>query len=326
MASFARRVCLLITSLAMCGCAQEAGKSNGEELSAPLPAPLVTGRSIEPKSITSQNVGNIAINMIASPDGKFVVTTDQGFHEQLWATRISDGVGVSKLEFPRQVPDAPGNGLYYGLAFGPGRALYAAQGANDTVAVLHLDEDGKLSRQSVIKARRGDFPSGLAVDSHGRLYVANNDTRAAKGQPYKLPGSMAIYDTADGKEIGRFEFSESFGGTPNFPMAIAVLSDGSKVYVASQRDAAVYVLKTVESIKPRLSATLPTGAHPVALLFDKSQSRLFVANAQSDTVSVVDTRSDQIISTILLRPEIAKDVTGRRPTAWPSRPIRRRYT
>src|SRR5581483_11234164 len=53
---------------------------------------------------------------------------------------------------------------------------------------------------------------------------------------------------------------------------------------------------------------------PISLLLNRDQSRLFVANAQSDTVAVVDTRRDKVATTILLRPEIARDVTGATPT------------
>ena len=39
-------------------------------------------------------------------------------------------------------------------------------------------------------------------------------------------------------------------------------------------------------------------------------SRLYVANAHSDTISVVDTASLQVISTVLLPPQIARDLAG----------------
>jgi len=189
-------------------------------------------------------------------------------------------VGVSHLELAKSLVK-PTNGLYYGLAFGPDQTLYAAQGAADSVLVVGMNADGELTRRDAITTRKGDFPSGLAVDAKGHLYVANNDNHGVGPLAFKLPGSIAIYDTAEKKEIGRFEFTESFGGTPNFPMAVAVLKDGSKLYVASQRDSAVYVLDTSNPAQPKQVATLSTGSHPVAMLLDKAQARLFVANAQS---------------------------------------------
>jgi YVTN family beta-propeller protein len=310
-----RSICALLLIMCVETCVGGCGGSTAPRTDAtnrPDVPPLVTGKSIDPHSTASQNVGSVPINMIASPDGKFAISTDQGYRQALWSIRTSDGVGVSHLELAKSLVK-PTNGLYYGLAFGPDQTLYAAQGAADSVLVVGMNADGELTRRDAITTRKGDFPSGLAVDAKGHLYVANNDNHGVGPLAFKLPGSIAIYDTAEKKEIGRFEFTESFGGTPNFPMAVAVLKDGSKLYVASQRDSAVYVLDTSNPAQPKQVATLSTGSHPVAMLLDKAQARLFVANAQSDTVSIVDTRTDTIAGTVLLRPEIAKDVTGATP-------------
>src|SRR5579863_9637426 len=85
--------------LTLFGCGHEGRPSASGSAPEPVPPPLVTGRSIEPGQGSVQGVGSIPINMIASPDGKFVITTDQGFRQQLWSTRVSDGVGVSKLNY-----------------------------------------------------------------------------------------------------------------------------------------------------------------------------------------------------------------------------------
>ena len=277
------------------------------------PLPLVIGRAIDPATSTPQPVGSIPINMLLSPDGQYSVSTDQGFRQAIWSIRTSDGAGASHVDFPRTKANAK-NGLYYGLAFAPDGTLYAAQGANDSIAVLKLDGNGNLSQASALKTRPGDFPAGLALDGKGRLYVANNDPAAARTVSFQTPGSIAIYDAGSGRELGRYEFTDSFGATPNFPLAIAALSDGGKLFVTSQRDGVVYVLDTSDPARPKLITRLTTGSHPIALLLDKSQSRLFVANAHSDTVSVVDTHSNQVAATVLLRPEIAKDVAGATPT------------
>jgi YVTN family beta-propeller protein len=279
-----------------------------------LSLPLPTGRAIDPRPASVQDVGSIPFNMILSPDGKYAVTTDQGFHQALWAIGTSDGMGASHLEYPRSPADQQ-NGLYYGLAFGPDGVLYAAQGGNDSIAALKLDSNGKLSRRGIVTTRHGDFPAGLACDARGRLYVANNDSTYRARRPFETPGSIAIYDPAAEGELGRFDFTGSFGGTPNFPLALAVLRDGSKLFVASQRDSAVYVLNTSDPAHPKTKATINTGAHPVALLLNKEQSRLFVANAHSDTISIIDPATETVSATVLLRPEIAKDVAGATPTA-----------
>jgi YVTN family beta-propeller protein len=303
---------LLMTIPGLTGCTAVSENAPAEATPpATQPVPLATGRSIDPRLSSDQTVGSFPFNMVPTPDGKFAITTGQGSHEMLCAIDTTTGAVVSHIDYPATALN-PHYGLYYGLAISPDGTVYAAQGNNDSIAVLGIDKTSQLQRKREFPTRKGDFPSGLSLDDRGRLYVANNDPVSAK-LPFQKPGSIAIYDATVGKEIGRFEFADSFGGTPNFPLALAALHDGSKLYVASQRDAAVYVLDTADASQIKLVSTIATGAHPISLLFDKSQSRLFVANAHSDTVSIVDTKTDKVAHTILLRPEIAKDVAGATP-------------
>ncbi|HEX8914560.1 MAG TPA: beta-propeller fold lactonase family protein, partial [Humisphaera sp.] len=129
---------------------------------------------------------------------------------------------------------------------------------------------------------------------------------------FGTPAFVSVHDPKTGKEIGRHTFADEVG-LSNFPLAIAANDDGSRVYVSSQRDGAVYVLDAADpaNIKPR--ARLETGSHPVALALTKDRRRLYVANAHSDTVSVVDTAAEKVIGTVLLRPQVAKDLAGATP-------------
>ncbi|MGA2500843.1 MAG: hypothetical protein ABSH20_24160, partial [Tepidisphaeraceae bacterium] len=186
--------------------------------------------------------------------------------------------------------------------------------SNEAVAVLKLEADGSLTSHGVLPTRAGDFPAGLALDDRGLLYVTNNDPLDKGAALFGLPASVAILDTATGREIGRYVFADSIAGTSNFPLAAAGLRSGAKLYVASQRDACVYVLDTSDPKSPKLAGRIASGSHPSGLLLSRDQSRLYIANAHSDTVSVVKTAADTIVATVLLRPEVAKDLPGATPT------------
>lgn len=273
---------------------------------------LITGRSIDPDaSASAQDVGSLPVNVAVAPGGKFAVTTGGGYRQFLWAVRTDDGKGVSRLSFAKKAGNAS-HGLYFGLAFAPDGTLYAAQGAADSIAELHLDAAGKLTRRRAIPTRPGDFPAGLALDGRGLLYVSNNDPDSVN-PARETPASMAIYQPGEGKELGRFDFESDLPGS-TFPLAMAVMPDGSKLYVASQRDGVVFVLDTSRPEAPKLLGRIETGSHPAALCLDKASARLFVANAHSDTVSVVDTASDKVVATVLLRPTVVKDFAGATPT------------
>jgi YVTN family beta-propeller protein len=321
-----------IGAVAVCGAMWASGCRDTSSISIESREPLITGKAISPTTLPTQNIGSLPMNMILTPNGKFAITSDMGLYESMWVIRTSDGKGASQVEFSNAAPGKtlapageaskettdPGsyktNGLYYGLAMTKDAStIYAAQGGHDSIAVMSLDANGKLSRTGTIRTKHEDFPAGLALDDRGRLYVSNN--AAGEDNPYKLTGSVAIYDPATKSELGRFTFSDSHQGTSNFPLGIAVLGDGSKTYVAAERDDAVYILNTRDATKPTLAKMLPTGAHPVALLLSRDQSRLYVANSLSDTISVIDTKSDQIVSTVLLRPRAARDLPGVSPVA-----------
>src|SRR5262249_3881765 len=53
-----------------------------------------------------------------------------------------------------------------------------------------------------------------------------------------------------------------------------------------------------------LTATIPVGTEPQALVLNFAGTRLFVGNAGSDSISVIDTTSDAVTSTIAI-PETA---------------------
>jgi YVTN family beta-propeller protein len=302
------------------GCAHEIDQD--ERADAPLP----TGRWLSGGfAEASQDVGSLPVNLVLSPDGKFAITTGAGFRESLWSIGTADGRGISQVDY-KAGPGDPDNGLYYGLAFGADGALYAAQGAAGRVAVLHLGADGSLNQTGTIKTGAGSFAAGLAVDGRGILYVTDNNPQFAaaanrKGSPaveqahdsFSQPGALLLYDTKTGDRLGRFEF-ESIAQTSKFPLAVTALRDGGKVYVASQRDGAVYAIDARDPAAPKQAAVIATGAHPDALLLNRAGTRLYVANAHSDTISVVDTATDKVVGTVLLRPEIAKDLAGATPT------------
>jgi YVTN family beta-propeller protein len=321
-----------LTASALLLSCQSAPPSNQD----PPPTPLSTGKIIPTDLHVTQNVGNLPMNLAISPDGRYAVTCDMGYHQSLWSIRMSDGVGISQVGFSNTRPgpaanataqasgsgeatlDVPesgsykANSVYYGLAISRDGTVYAAQGQHDTVAELSLDADGKITLIGSIPTRAKDFPAGLALDDRGLLYVANNASANAEN-PFTLSGSMAVYDPAKKKELGRYVFSDSYGGTSNFPLGVAVLRDGSKAYVAAERDDAVYIIDTHDPAALTLRAKVPTGAHPVAVLASADQQRVYVANSLGDTVSVIDARSDRVIGTVLLRPAMALDVPGVTP-------------
>jgi fibronectin-binding autotransporter adhesin len=87
-------------------------------------------------------------------------------------------------------------------------------------------------------------------------------------------------------------------GTNSF--SVAVSPAGAKVYVANLDDSTVSAFNA-DPISGALTAavppTIPVGNGPAALVFSADGSRLFVANAFSETVTTIDTATNMVVAT-----------------------------
>jgi len=292
------------------------------------PVPLVTGKIITPQG-RQTNVGSFPANMILSPDGRHLVVTNTGSRQYVSVLSAEDGQLLSQIEVKGERKDGSKKeeGLYYGLAFGPktdGKwPLYVSRGGEDRVSLYTLNADGKLADTGRFLDNPSGVPdfksphhvAGLALSRDGRrLYAANNNT----GPYTDHKGSLSILDVAANKVAAKVTL-------PGFPYAVAALTKGrsadKKVYVTSERDGVVSVVDPKEA---KVLKDIRTGMHPMALLFDRAQGRLFVANAGSDTVSVLNTRTDRVERTILLRPDDVRGLPGVTPTGLALAPDEKR--
>ncbi|HEY3412126.1 MAG TPA: alkaline phosphatase family protein [Armatimonadota bacterium] len=269
--------------------------------------PLPTGASITPAG-THTAVDSFPVNMVLSRDGKFVVVTHVGARQSLTVLDSTTGEIVSQRDFNGKDSAGVQRALFYGLAFGPNGALYASRGTEDTVSVFDLSDNGILTDagQTLANAPAPKAPelcaAGIAADA-ANVYAANNNTTRATS----LKGSLSVFDAATGERKGLVV-------TPGFPFGVAAVTDGPaanrKVFVSSERDG---VVCDIDPQGMKVRRNIRTQANPTALLLDGAQKRLFVANSGSDTVSIIDTATDKVVSTILLRPAAAHGLPGCTP-------------
>ena len=290
---------------------------------------LVNGRRITPAGTTSGPVGIMPLNIVISPDGKYAITTSSCLDVRLFTLRVSDGAVVSSLAFPAGDPTIPNAGLFFGLVFDPTPhnntyTLYAAQGTYGTVAVLTLAADGTLTQQAntipTVSSRPNpymplDQPVGIAF-ANGTIFMANYFSVNLLVN-YEPASTLSMYRVNDGQRLGSYTFNDAANtNTPSFPYAVVAKSDGTRAYVASQRDGCVYVLNTTDPGNILLASKIPNLTHPSALLLNKAQTLLYIANAGSDTISVVNVVNDQlnVTATVLLRPSNVSSLPGVSPS------------
>ncbi|MDX1931699.1 MAG: alkaline phosphatase family protein [Capsulimonadales bacterium] len=267
----------------------------------PTAIPLVTGKFLTPEGAQT-NVGSYPCNLALSPDGRFVAVTTLGARSRVSMLRTDTGDVAGKVDFEEPAPGRPGRreGAFYGLAF-VGSTLYAARGSDDRVTPMAVGADGSLTRNasdlvtpSSLAGRKPNHVAGIAFSSDGKtMYSANNTIDPASPE---LQGSVSVTDVASGSVRATI-------ATPGYPFAVAALTVGpnadKKVYVTSEQRGNLVLLDPTAA---RVAKTIPVGASPSSLLLNKAQDRLYVAVSGSDTIAVVDTSTDKIVRTILLRP------------------------
>ncbi|MBA2737036.1 MAG: bifunctional YncE family protein/alkaline phosphatase family protein, partial [Pyrinomonadaceae bacterium] len=176
---------------------------------------------------------------------------------------------------------------FLGLAFSSdGKTLYASGGNEDIVYVYSWKDKQAVLIDKVILAEKDPkkdgarFPAGIAFSVDGeKLYVAEN-----------LGDSLAVIDTASKKIEQRLP-------TETYPYAVAVAPDG-KVFVSAWGGNTVAVFSQNENGLLRENRKITVGRHPSALLLNKNGSRLFVASASANQISVIDTKSESILANL----------------------------
>ena len=232
-------------------------------------------------------------------------------------------------------PDKAGQLSYTGLAFSPdGRSLYLAN-VNGSIKVFDVDRDGTVKGRSSFPLppadaprRKADIPAGLAVSTDGRrLYVVLNlsnrlaELDAGSGQVLRTwQVGMAPFDVV---LVGKKAYVSNWGGRcPDTGSVTGPAGQGTRVrvdpvrHIANEGSVSVIDLagRQGEPMNLLPKTEILTGLHASALAVSPDRRHVVVANAGSDTLSVIDTRSDRIVETVWTRQSPA-DLFGAGPNA-----------
>ena len=269
-----------------------------------------------------QQLSSTPASIAVSPDGRYVVTVNNGYGS--YEGKYEQGLAVldSTTNTVTDYPDArtlgrSGQVLFSGLAFSAdGRKLYGSvvsltdptgrnEGDIGSGIQVYGFADGKLTRERVMKIP----PQTLAAGKKTRLGGRRDDAESDVAVPYpaaiavvgtqllvagNLSDDVLLMDADSGRIVTRFDLSESDVVPGTYPAALAVAKDGKRAFVGLWNASEVVELNLVKgTVGAKLTLLKPDSdvkpsSHPTALAMSPDGQALYVSLGNRDAVAAVD--------------------------------------
>jgi YVTN family beta-propeller protein len=203
-------------------------------------------------------------------------------------------------------------------AKGEKRSLVRLTSINGSSAKVIADQLGRYIAGALALARH-DNSAGQRIAVVPLIYdnkLAVIDLKAEK-LVGTVPTGIAPFGAAI-NDIGTIVYVTNWGGrvpTPGDLTATTGRKPGADRVVVDRRGiAATGTVTRIDLTNSRVTHTIAVGLHPTALAWDEKHDRLYVANSNSDSVSVIDTAQNRVVRSITLRPFREQGI-GIAPTA-----------
>lgn len=139
------------------------------------------------------------------------------------------------------------------------------------------------------------YPLGIALGADGNSLFTANDLADSLG---------IIRNLRSDRHLVRLDLSDGHPGHFVYPYGVVAWTaagarETQKVFISCWATASIAV---VDAAHPEKAVKfIGVGHHPTAMLLNDSRTRLYVANSDADSVSVVDPRADRVVETISVR-------------------------
>jgi YVTN family beta-propeller protein len=275
-----------------------------------------------------------------SPDNRYLAVS--GKTHELVIIAASTGMIVQRVDLPSEEqntpppnpsspnilePDQRGQLSYTGLIYSPdGNRLYLSN-VNGSIKVFSVAEDGdvKPSHSILLPAadaprRKNEIPAGLALSADGHaLFVCGN-----------LSNRLLVIDTQTNKVTQTFDvgvapfdvrildgkaYVSNWGGRRPKPGDLTgPAGRGTVVRVDPDKHIASEGSVSVIDLASGNTKEILVHLHSSALAVSPNSRYVVCANAASDNLSVIDTRTDTVVETIWVKASPA-DLFGASPDA-----------
>jgi len=235
---------------------------------------LPNGWSLSPAG-RSMQLGDLPLNIQISPSQRLMAVTNNG--------QSKHSIQLIDPQAEKLLHEQPIGKAWYGLKFSADEKKLYASGANDNIILIYPIVNRKLAAADTLVLGKSwptekIGPTGLEVDDAGkRLYTVTKENN-----------SLYVFDLGTKKLLHKVNLgSEAYD---------CLLSpDKSKLYISlwGSDKLAIYDTKT-----NRVSAEIFTENHPNEIIQNRNGRYLFVANANDNSVSVIDTKAGKVIEVI----------------------------
>lgn len=328
----------LTIAAGLTGCALDAGPAKRTSAAPQIVGRVSTnlyltpnGQRLTPAGRQVELPGMRPQALALSPDARLLATAGKDHSLAL----IDPATGRVLQTTPLSMPKGDGSSdtvsaqlSFTGLVFSPdGRRVYLSNTGGD-VWMFPVEPPGRLGKpvtlpvpNANVPGQKREIPTGLALSPDGRrLYVAGNlanrlhELDALSGKRLRSwDTGVAPYDIL---LVGDKAYVSNLGGRrPDKGDLTAPAGKGTTVRVDPVRHIANEGSVTVIDLRAGTVRTeLLAGLHASALTVSPDRRYVVVANSGSDTLNVIDTRTDRIIEKIWTR-QTPADLFGAQPNA-----------
>ncbi|HET7002585.1 MAG TPA: bifunctional YncE family protein/alkaline phosphatase family protein [Puia sp.] len=233
---------------------------------------LPNGWSLTPVGRSLQ-LGDLPLNIVVSPSRKYLAVTNNG--QSIQSIQLIDAVHdriLSEIVIPES---------WLGLAFSADEKYLYASGGNDNLIVKYRVSNNKLTESERIKL--GEpwpvkiSPAGLQVDDRSNtLFVVTKENN-----------SLYLVDLVT-KKIKSFPL-------PAEAYTCLLSKNKTELYISVWGAAQVLIF---DIQKKKMTGSIKVGDHPNDLCLTGNGQILFVANANDNSVSVVDLKTRKVLETL----------------------------
>ncbi|MES2378651.1 MAG: bifunctional YncE family protein/alkaline phosphatase family protein [Bacteroidota bacterium] len=250
---------------------------------------LPNGWKLSPTG-TSLPLGDLPLNIQLSSSGKMLAVTNNGQSTQ--SIQLIDPINEKLID------EKVIGKLWYGLAFSRDEKHLYASGGNDNWIIDFEIKNNKLIPADTIKLAPAAYPknkvcaTGIAVNKSNTLLYTTT----------KEDNSLYIVDLVTRTIKSKVKLAAE-------AYSCMLSPDEKTLYISVWNGGELAIYNTVTG---NLS-TIKVGSHPNELLLNKKGTRLFVANANDNSVSIINTATrkvTEVVSTSLFPTKLTGSTTN----------------